>query len=862
MDIPISWLKEAANINDETATLLEKMTDAGNTVDGLAKLGEDITNVIVGKIVSLERHPDADKLWVTQTDVGKETLQIVTGADNLKVGDYIPVAIHGSTLANGIKIKKSKMRGVESNGMLCSISELGYTTADFPEAVEEGIYVFDKDVLAECIKTGPHKTSLSLDELLTLGADARIAMELCEDVADFDILSNRPDTNSIMGMAREAAAVYNQPFHLPEITLKESAQGQVSDYVTVEIKDPERCPRYIARVVENVRIGPSPQWMRRRLSTAGLRPINNIVDITNYVMLEYGQPLHAFDISAVAKKDGKHHIVVRTANDGETFTTLDGTERKLLHTHLLIADHEKPIGIAGIMGGENSMIRDTTTTILFESANFDSANIRQTSRNLGMRTDASARYEKGQDPNQALTSVNRAMQLVEELCCGDVVPGMVDVYPTPREPQKVRFAPLIINHILGIDEKLLSREDICNYLHRVGIKTREITCAELLGEGRGGDNILVGYESLIPTFRADISGEADLAEEVVRFYGLNNIPAKYEQILSGQLSFAHDGTNHAYQAGKTPRRRREDRLKHTMAALGYNEALTYPFESPKVLDKLMIPQDDAFYTQAAIHLKNPLGEDFSVMRITPLDGLLESLSRNQNKGNASAALFEIANTYGMIQGVPKEFPHLTFAAYGTDFLSVKGDVETLISTITNKPAIFATDTHGPWSFMHPGRSAHITMKTSPNPKDEHREYLGCIGELHPQVAKNYNLNTRVVIAMLHLTSLHQIAESQTFKYVAPSMYPPLDRDIALKVRDNVSAAELESAIRERGGQLLADVTLFDVYKGKQVGEGYKSMAYSLRFRAADRTLTVEDVQKPIQSILENLEKKCEAEVRA
>ena len=839
MNIPISWLKEAANIQDTTQTLLEKLTDAGNAVDGLEKRGEEITNVIVGKIVSLERHPDADKLWVTQTDVGTEVLQIITGADNLKVGDYIPVAINGATLVNGLKIKKTKMRGLDSNGMLCSIGELGCTIADFPEACEEGIYVFP--------------------EAYELGADARPIMGLLEEVADFDILSNRPDTNSVIGLAREAAAVYNQSFESPEILLKESGEGQASDLVTVEIKDPVRCPRYIARVVKNVKVAPSPQWMRRRLAAAGLRPINNIVDITNYVMLEYGQPLHAFDISAVGVKDGKHAIVVRTAQKGEKFTTLDGITRELSETHLLIADHEKPIGIAGVMGGENSMITDATVTILFESANFDSANIRQTSRNLGMRTDASARYEKGQDPNQAIISVNRAMELVEHLSCGDVVPGIVDVYPTPREPKIIPFNPSEINKLLGVGEDRLSIESICGYLRRVGIKTQEISPKKVL-DGLSRRDI-AELEALIPTFRADMSGTADLAEEVARFYGLNNIPARYDQALSGQISFAQDGTNQAYAAGKTPRRRREDDFKRVMTALGYSEALTYPFESPKVLDKLMIPRDDKFYCEAAIHLKNPLGEDFSVMRITPLNGLLESLSRNHHKGSKTAALFEIANTYGMVENTPREFPHLTFAAYGTDFLSVKGDVETLIETITNKSAIFSQDTHGPWSFLHPGRSAHISIKTSPNPRDEHQEYLGCIGEIHPTVAKNYDINDRVIIVMLHLTSLHNVAEAHTFKYIAPPVYPALERDLAFKVKVSITAAALEAAIRERGGQLLSDVKLFDVYQGKQVGEGYKSMAYSLHFRAPDRTLTVEEVQKPLKAILDNLEKKFEAEVR-
>ena len=869
MNIPLSWLKEAAKIEDATPNLLQKMTASGNAVESLTVLGEDITGVVVGKIVSLERHPDADKLWVTQVAIKSvsdasrrkhsqalpdgaaglgaephldEVLQIVTGADNLKVGDYIPVAVHGSTLANGIKIKKGKMRGLDSNGMLCSIDELGYTVADYPEAPPEGIYVFQ--------------------EPQTLGADVRPIMQLCEEVAEFDILSNRPDTNSVMGMAREAAAVYGKEFTLPQISVNETASGLASDIVTVEIKDSARCPRYIARVIRNVQIGPSPQWLRRRLSTAGVRPINNIVDITNYVMLEYGQPLHAFDISAVAQKDGKHGIVVRTAKAGEKFTTLDGEERELTDTTLLIADHEKPIGIAGVMGGENSKILDTTTTILFESANFDSANIRQTSRALGMRTDASARYEKGQDPNQALTSVNRAMELVQLLCCGDVVPGMVDSYPAPRAEKTVQFKPCGICALLGIEagDNGLGPVQICEYLQRVGIATKMHETY---------------IDATIPTFRADITAEADLAEEVARFYGLNNIESRYQQLLSGTPLPSN-------KAGKTPRRRRQDKLKHVVTALGYYEALTYPFESPRVFDKLNIPQGHPI--TAGVKLKNPLGEDFSIMRTLPFGGLLESLSRNYNKGNENVSLFEIACTYTGKQELAErleqllgennptsdasdgetrvtESPYLALVSYGkdVDYLSFKGDIESLLATVTNRPNVFKP--HVGFHFMHPGRTATISVKTSPNPRDE-ATLLGVFGELHPAVAKNYDIGTRVYVAWIDMDAIHQVAEAYKFKFTNPAVYPALSRDIAFTVNSAVPAADLEAAIKEKGGQLLSEVVLFDVYQGAQVGEGYKSMAYALKFRANDRTLTVPEVQKSLDAILSNLQKKFEAEVRA
>jgi len=816
MNIPLSWLKEAAQITDTTPSLLEKMTSAGNAVESLTKLGEDITGVVVGKIISLERHPDADKLWVTQTDIGTEILQIITGADNLKVGDYIPVATHGSTLANGLKIKKGKMRGLDSNGMLCSIDELGYTVADFPEACSDGIYVLPQE----------HP----------LGADVRPILELQDDVAEFDILSNRPDTNSVIGMAREVAAVYGKAFTAPAITVVEKGDGNVNDLVTVDIQDPTRCPRYIARVVKNVKIAPSPQWLRRRLTSAGVRPINNIVDITNYVMLEYGQPLHAFDISAVSKKDGKHGIVVRTATQGEKFTTLDGEERGLTATTLLIADHEKPIGIAGVMGGENSKILDSTTTILFESANFDAANIRQTSRALGMRTDASARYEKGQDPNQALASVNRAMELVELLNCGDVVPGMVDNYPTQRTVKTFEFKPCGICARLGVSTSDLNPTKICGYLNHLGIETK------ILQES---------VQATIPTYRADITSEADLSEEVARFYGLNNIASRYTQILSGSPLASHN-------AGKTPRRRRQDAIKQTLTALGYNEALTYPFESPKVFDKLNTPPGHPITT--AIKLKNPLGEDFSIMRTLPFGGLLESLSRNYNKGNENVSLFEIAHTYYEEAEGFTEAPYLTLVSYGNDvdYLSLKGDVEALLSTITNRPNVF--ESHTCFHFMHPGRTAKISVKTSPNPRDK-ATLAGVLGELHPAVAKNYDIGKRVYVAWLDIEALHTIAEAYKFKFTNAAVYPPITRDIAFKVAINVPAAELETAIREKGGQYFAGVKLFDVYQGAQVGEGYKSMAYSITFRANDRTLTVPDIQKSMDAILLNLQQKHHAEVR-
>ena len=816
MNIPISWLRAVTPIEDTTESFAEKITNIGLAVEAITQPNAEITGVVVGKINSLTRHPDADRLWVTQTDIGSEVLQICTAADNLKEGDYIPVAVNGATLAGGLKIKKSKMRGQESNGMLVSVEELGYTREDYPEAPEDGIYVFTK----------PYP----------LGADAKPIFGLGEDVLEFDILSNRPDTNAIIGVAREAAALYGQHFKLPDIRLKEEGPGQASDYVSIDIRDTARCPRYIARVIKDVKIGPSPGWMRRRLSMAGVRPINNIVDITNYVMLEYGQPLHAFDISAVAPKDGKHHVVVRTATQGEKFTTLDGVERTLSDTTLLIADHEKPIGIAGIMGGEDSRITEETKTILFESANFDPANIRQSARFLGMRTDASSRYEKGLDPNLAQICANRAMELIEELKCGKVVPNMVDAYPSPRVAKTTPFKPNKIKHLLGLEH--LSANDICAYLSKVGIETRP---SQTNGE----------YLAIIPTHRWDITGEADLAEEVGRFYGLNQIPSRYIQWVDGQQESATYG----------PPRPLTRAIKESAIAQGYYEAKTFPFEGTKVFDKLLLPQDHE--ARNAINIKNPLGEDMGLMRTLPFNGLLESLGRNFNNGNEGAYLFEIAKTYHPVteakeNQLPYEPYFLTLTAYGPDmdFLSIKGDVEEILSALNITNIAFARHQ---LPYTHPGRTALI--QALPGKGQNHPPApIGYLAELHPKVCENYQIETTAYIAVLCMEALTELALNRR-TFTPPSVFPPLTRDLALIIPEAVTAAEIETAIRERGGPLLAEVKLFDIYQGPQIKAGHKSMAYTLRFRAKDRTLTDKEAQKPLRSIISNLQKKLGAQVR-
>jgi len=624
------------------------------------------------------------------------------------------------------------------------------------------------------------------------------------------------------------AAVYKQDFSLPAIQVTEKG-GDANALVSVDIQDADKCNRYIARVVTNAKIAPSPRWMQKRLNAAGVRPVNNIVDITNYVMLEYGQPLHAFDINAVAKTDGKHGVIIRTARAGEKITTLDGEERKLTPDMLLIADGEKPLAIAGIMGGDSTKITDATTTILFESAHFDAANIRKSSKTLGLRTDASGRYEKGLDPNTAVTSVNRAMELVALLGCGDVVAGRVDNYPVPRTMRALTFTLEEINARLGLN---LPAEEITAILRRVDITVR-------------AENGV--YTATLPTPRTDITEAVDLAEEVARFYGYNNIPARYVQPVDATPPFT---------PGMSVRRRFDLGVKNAVASLGYYEALTYPFESPKIGEKLQLPAD--FPT---LLIDNPLGEDFSVMRNTTLGGLLTGLALNSARRNDTARLFELSCTYVPhalpLKELPLEKPFITLAGYGADidYLAIKGDVEELLSLCVGGKLIFEPLA---LPYMHPGRTARVSYK--PHPKRD-AMVLGFLGELHPQTAADFDIESRVALAVLDLDALFETAAARQMKFTPPPKFPALVRDLAFTVPMDVTAAQCEAAIRERGGQLLVDVTLFDVYTGEQIEAGHKSMAYNLRFVAPDRTLTDEAAQKLLTGIRTNLTQKYSAQVR-
>jgi len=796
MKIPISWLKDYLEIDCDINTLADKMTMSGSKVETIEHLGAEITGVVVGKIVKITQHPNADKLVITQVDIGEaEFKQIVTGADNLKEGYYIPVALHGANLAGGLKIKKGKIRGEVSDGMLCSIDEMGYSTIDYPEAHPDGIYVFET----------PHP----------LGVDARPILGLLDDVLEFEITSNRPDCFSVIGLAREAAATLNYELRITNYELKETGEGKIEDLIDVEIKNPQLCPRYIARVVKNVKIGSSPQWLRRRLIACGLRPVNNIVDITNYVMLEYGQPMHAFDITAI-----EGHVVVRNAADGEKITTLDGSERTLDENMLVIADVKKAVGIAGVMGGEFSKITDDTTTILFESANFNGPNIRRTAKKLGLRTDSSAKFEKGLDPNLSILSVNRACALVEELACGDIVSGMVDRYPNPRQEGKVPFTTERINGLLGLN----------------------LTCAEM-------DNIFARLDihvaddfATIPTYRHDIQIWEDLAEEVARIYGYENIPTVI-------VSSSNVGIKSVTQL-------MEEKLTEVMVAQGYSQSLSYAFESPKVFDKLRLSADSPL--RDAVRITNPLGEDTSVMRTTMLNAMLTTLAANYAKRNDEVALFEIAKTYHPkslpLTELPVETKTLVVGYYGDkDFFHMKGIVETIAEQfgITVHSQHYVAEKSLP--FFHPGRCANLCV-------GEERELLATFGQVHPAVTEAYEIGRPTYAAYFNLDKLFALANLSK-SYVSLARFPEISRDIAVVVKADVINGDIMAEIRKNGGKYLKALRLFDVYAGENVATGTKSMAYNLVFRADDRTLTDDEIAKTMIKIVMALANAFDAQLR-
>ncbi|WP_277238835.1 phenylalanine--tRNA ligase subunit beta [Merdimonas faecis] len=798
MNTSLSWIKAYVPDLDVTAQeYTDAMTLSGTKVEGYEELDADLSKIVVGQIEKIEKHPDADKLIICQVNVGAETIQIVTGAPNVHEGDKVPVVLDGGRVAGGhepgsrvkggIKIKKGKLRGVESCGMMCSIEELGSNRDMYPEAPEEGIYIF------------PENTEV--------GADAVEVLGLHDVVFEYEVTSNRVDCFSVVGIAREAAATFGKEFHPPVVTPTGNDED-ASDYIKVTVKNTDLCPRYCARVVKNIKIGPSPEWMQRRLASVGIRPINNLVDITNYVMEEYGQPMHAYDLDTIEDRE----IIVRTAAKGEKFTTLDGQERQMDESVLMICDGRKSIGIAGIMGGENSMITDDVHTMLFEAACFDGTNIRKSSKKVGLRTDASGKFEKGLDPNNAQAAIDRACQLVEEMGAGEVVGGMVDVYAEKREPVRITFQPDEINVLLGTD---ISAEDMLGYFEKIGLSYEKET-----------------NEVIIPTFRQDLLRTADLAEEVARFFGYDNIPTT---LPSGESTM-----------GKLPFKLRvEDIAKEIAEFCGFSQGMTYSFESPKVFDKLQIPEDSEL--RRVVEIMNPLGEDYSIMRTLPLNGMLSSLATNYNRRNKNVRLYELANVY-----LPKELPlkelpeermQFTLGMYGDgDFYSMKGVVEEFLE----KAGLHEKESYDPAGnrpYLHPGRQANILYAGN---------VIGYLGEVHPDVADAYGIGERAYIAVLDMPEVTKYATFDR-KYTGIAKYPAVTRDISMVMPKEILAGQVEEVIEAKGGAYLESYALFDVYEGAQIKAGYKSLAYSIVFRAKDKTLEDAEVTEAMERILKTLE---------
>ncbi len=798
MNTALSWIKAYVPDLDVTAQeYTDAMTLTGTKVEGYECLDKNLENIVVGQILSIERHPDADKLIICQVDTGAEVpVQIVTGAPNVKVGDKVPVVLDGGKVAgghdggalpeDGIRIKKGKLRGIESDGMMCSIEELGSSRDMYPLAPESGIYILPEDT--------------------QVGADAVEVLGLRDVVFEYEITSNRVDCYSVAGIAREAAATFRKPFYPPVVTATGNGED-INDYLKVRVENTELCPRYCARMVKNIKLAPSPEWMQRRLAASGIRPINNIVDITNYVMEEYGQPMHAFDYDTLAG----HEIVVKCAKDGDVFQTLDGQERKLDHTVLMINDGEKEVGIAGIMGGENSKITDDVQTMVFESACFNGTNIRLSAKKVGLRTDASGKYEKGLDPNTAGEAVNRACQLIEELGAGEVVGGTIDIYPVKKTEKRIPFDAEKINRLLGTE---IPREDMLTYFKALDLGFDEDTS-----------------EVIAPTWRQDLERMADVAEEVARFFGYDKIPTTLPtgEATTGKLSY---------------KLRVEAVARETAEFCGFSQGMTYSFESPKVFDKLMIPAGSRL--REAVEISNPLGEDFSVMRTLPLNGMLTSLSTNYNRRNKDVRLYELANVYLPkslpLTELPDERMQFTLGMYGEgDFFTMKGVVEEFFDKagMKLKPHY---DPNGEHPYLHPGRKADIVYDGT---------VVGYLGEIHPEVADNYKIGDRAYVAVIDMPS---IIGCTTFdrKYTGIARFPAVTRDISMVVPKHVLVGQIEDVIEQRGGKVLESYHLFDIYEGAQVLAGHKSVAYSITFRAKDHTLEEKEVAAVMTKILNGL----------
>lgn len=803
MDLSMKWLSDFVDVSDKNIKdFCYDMTMSGSKVEGFTPEGKDITNVVVGKVLSVVPHEDSDHLVVCQIDVGEEQLQIVTGASNVNEGDYVPVALNNSTVLHDgkpVKIKNGKLRGVESNGMLCSLDELGLTAHDFPYAIEDGIFILGDD----CDKT--------------LGKDIKEAIGFNDTTVEFEITSNRPDCLSVLGLAREAAATYGIKRTLKEPSYK-GIDGNINDELSVEIHNSELCSRYIGGIVKNVKIEPSPRWMRERLRASGVRPINNFVDITNYVMLEYGQPMHAFDLRYVSGNS----INIRNAKNGEKIVTLDGEERTLSEEMLVIADAEKPVAVAGVMGGEYSGIMDDTTTVVFEAACFDGASVRKTAKKLGMRSDASSRFEKGLSPENCYPALMRAFELVEELGAGEVYNTIIDKDCSKKSENPVDFDPEWINNFLGTD---IPEKDMIEYLERLDIEVRDGKC-------------------YAPYVRIDIECKADIAEEVARIYGYNNIPST---IIKGVA-----------EARRTPEQRFKRNVQSAMVALGLNEIETYSFISPKYFDKIALNENSKL--RDAVKITNPLGEDTSVMRTTIVPSMCETLARNYNYRNMSASLFELGNEYIKTEEgkLPLEPVRLCIGMYDSngniDFYSLKGIVEELLDAVCvsdyDVELANCECSFDEYSAFHPGRVAVL--------KKNDIEF-GIFGELHPAVQENYDIGTRTYIAKLNIPEMMQLADIEKTYKPLPK-YPATTRDLSLVCDDKVPVASLEKAIKSAVGKTLEKVTLFDVYKGEQIESGKKSVSYSISMRSHDGTLTDEQADAAMKRVLKAL-KELGAELR-
>lgn len=796
MNTSLSWIKAYVPDLDCTAQeYTDAMTLTGTKVEGFEELFADLDKIVIGQVLKVEQHPDADKLVVCQVNTGSETIQIVTGAPNVFEGAKVPVVLDGgrvagghdgSRTAGGIKIKKGKLRGIESNGMMCSIEELGSSRDYYPDAPEDGLYILPDDA--------------------PVGEDAVSYLGLDDTVFEYEITSNRVDCYSVIGIAREAAATFRKEFKPPVI--KETGNNEdVHDYISVTVKDTKLCPRYTARVVKNIKLAPSPEWMQRRLAASGIRPINNIVDITNYVMEEYGQPMHAYDLDTIAGKQ----IIVRRAEDGEEFVTLDGQTRKLDSSILMICDNEKPVGIAGIMGGENSKITDSVQTMLFEAACFDGTNIRLSSKKVGLRTDASGKFEKGLDPNTAEEAINRACQLIEELGAGEVVGGMIDEYPVERTGNTVVFEPEKINALLGTN---VSKEDMIGYFEKIGLSYDEVL-----------------NEVTVPSWRQDLHCMADLAEEVARFYGYDNIPTT---LPSGAAS-----------AGKLSFKLTVEKAAEEVAEYcGFSQSMTYSFESPKVFDKLLIEADNEL--RKTVVISNPLGEDFSVMRTIPLNGMLTSLATNYNRRNKNVKLYELATIYlpkaVPVTELPDERVQFTLGMYGDgDFFTMKGVVEEILTKLGITGKINYEPKAGK-KFLHPGRQAVILYDG---------DVLGYLGEVHPEVCDNYQIGEKTYVAVLDMPVVMSLVNFE-IKYQGIAKFPAVTRDISMVMPKEILVGAVEEVIAKKGGKLLEEYRLFDIYEGTQIKEGFKSVAYSITFRSKEKTLEDKEVNEIMEKILKAL----------